>query len=486
MSADPGRSASATPQYDFVVLGAGPAGQKAAIQAAKEGQRVLLVDRAASAGGECVRRGTIPSKTLRESALRLRDRLGSASGAVSGIPGAGPLGLLGPRAPVEPLMQRLHAVLTAHESYIGRQLDRNGIERRRGRARFVDPHTIEITSVDGTRRDVRGRFVVVATGSRPRTPPEIEVDHEHVLDSDSILSLIYLPCSLIVLGAGVIACEFATIFQALGVQVTLVDRAERPLAFLDRELTDLFVRQFERMGGRFVAATAAASARHDGIANVHVSIAGGGMLTAEKVLVALGRTASIADLGLATAGLGPNARGFLDVDANCRTAVPHVYAAGDVIGPPALAASSMEQGRRAVRHALGLELGPPHDTIPSGIYTIPELASVGIGEAEAQRRGLAIVVGRARFEELARGQINGETEGLLKLVCDARGERLLGAQILGEGATELIHLAQMAMVGELPVSTFVENVFNFPTLAEAYRVAALDVAGQLVKLRATG
>lgn len=466
------------PRYDFVVLGAGPAGQKAAIQAAKQGKRVLLVDREARAGGECVHRGTIPSKTLRASALSLSGVEQRASGLVQHA--------VGPRTKVESLMQRLHAVLGAHETYIGDQLDRNKVERRRGRARFVDPHVIEVTAVDGKKERVEADFVVVATGSRPRTPPEIAVDHEHVLDSDSILSLIYLPHSLVVLGAGVIACEFATIFQALGIRVTLVDKADRPLGFLDREITDLFVRQFERIGGRFVAGQRPRHVEHDGVAGVNVTLEGGEVVHAEKVLVALGRTACVAGLDLANAGLATNERGVLPVDAHCRTAVPHVYAAGDVIGPPALAASSMEQGRRAVRHALGLELGPGPEAIPAGIYTIPEMSCIGLTEHDAITKLGGAVVGRARYSELARAQINGDTDGLVKLVCDPAGETIVGAQILGEGATELIHLAQMAIVGRLPVTTFVENVFNFPTFAEAYRIAALDVVGKRSRLRAAG
>ncbi|MBK7875234.1 MAG: Si-specific NAD(P)(+) transhydrogenase [Planctomycetes bacterium] len=463
------------PRYDFLVLGAGPAGQKSAIQAARAGRKVLLVDREARAGGECVHRGTIPSKTLRESALYLA---GLKQRSVGFVPNG-----LGPQTKVESLMKRLHHVLIAHEGYIGRQLDRVGIERRRGRARFVDPHTVEITAVGGAKELVQADVIVVATGSRPRTPPEIPVDHEHILDSDSILSLIYLPESLVVLGAGVIACEFATIFQALGVKVTMVDRGARPLAFLDQEITDLFVQQFERMGGRFVAGQKHEAVEHDGLSSCHVRLASGEVLSAEKVLVALGRTACLSGLDVQNAGLAPTDRGFLQVDANCRTSVEHIYGAGDVIGPPALAASSMEQGRRATRHALGVPLGPAQDTIPAGIYTIPEMSCVGLTEADAIKRFGSALVGRARFDELARGQINGETEGLVKLICDPAGERLVGAQILGEGATELIHLAQMAIVGNLPITTFVENVFNFPTLAEAYRVAALDVLEQRARVR---
>ena len=330
-------------------------------------------------------------------------------------------------------------------------------------------------------------MIVVATGSRPRRPPDVPVDHERILDSDSILSMPYLPGSLTVLGAGVIASEFASIFQTLSVRVTMIDRGERPLPFLDAELTGRFVSHFERDGGRFVPCSRATRVACDPLGPVETTLDNGVVVRSEKVLVALGRSACIQGLDLDAAGVAVNERGFITVDEHCRTSTPSVYAVGDVIGPPALAASSMEQGRRAVRHALGLELGPPSETVPIGVYTIPEMASVGLSEADAVAREGAALVGRSRFAELARGQINGDCEGLLKLVADASGTRLLGAQIVGEGATELIHLAQLALLGQLDVDAFVDNIFNFPTLAEGYRVAALEIAGKrAASLRAAG
>jgi NAD(P) transhydrogenase len=461
------------PSYDLVVIGAGPAGQKAAVQGAKAGKRVLLVDRESGAGGECVNRGTIPSKTLRESAVfltGLRRRAGALFQTERG-----------PKVRIERLMQRLDEVLASHRRFMDAQIARNGIEQVQGRARFASPNELEIACMGDETVLVKADAIVIATGSRPRAPVEIQVDHEHVLDSDSILSLIYLPRSLLVLGAGVIACEFATIFQALGVDVTLADKGERPLAFLDPELTALFVASFEAAGGRFLPGAAPLAATFDGIGAVEVKLSNGASVSAEKVLVALGRTAAVQGLALERAGIQLSPRGFVPVDENCRTSAAGVYAAGDVIGPPALAASSMEQGRRAARHACGLGTHSGGELTPVGIYTLPEIASVGLAEAEARAKHGEVVVGRAKFEEIARGQINGCAEGLLKLVCDAAGERLLGVQILGEGATELIHVGQMAMVGGLAVDAFVDNVLNFPTLAEAYRVAALDVAGQVAR-----
>jgi len=453
-------------RFDVLVIGSGPAGQKAAIQAVKAGRSVLLIEHERTVGGACVHRGTIPSKTLRESAAQATRLARDAS--IWGVP---------PRAGVEvaSLMARLDQVVAAHTHYMGRQIDRNGIERHHGRARFLSEHVVETVTVGGDRAEFTADVIVVATGSRPRNPPEIPIDHENILDSDSILSMLYLPSSLTVLGGGVIASEYASVFAALGVKVTMIDRADRPLKFMDGELVGKFVQAFQRAGGTYIGEQSIGGVRFDGVSQVVTTLSDGRVVTSDKLLVALGRAANVDELNMAAAGLGANARGLLAVDEHCRTAKPHIYAVGDVVGPPALAATAMEQGRRAARHALGLDEGAGADTIPIGIYTIPEMASVGLGEEEATKRGGAALVGRARFDEVARGQISGITDGLLKLVADASGRRLLGVHIVGEGATELVHVGQMALLGQMSVDTFVDNIFNFPTLAEAYRVAALDL-----------
>ncbi|MBX3464734.1 MAG: Si-specific NAD(P)(+) transhydrogenase [Planctomycetes bacterium] len=460
--------------WDVVVVGSGPAGQKAAVQAAKAGRRVVVVEQDGGVGGACVHRGTIPSKTLRETAVHLRAfraRMGRHMQVE--IP---------PDVQLASLMDRMESVVAAHVAYQRAQLERNGIEAVHGRARFRDAHTLAVESVHGAVRLLRGETIVLATGSRPRTPTEVPVDHEHVFDSDSILGMAYLPKSLVVLGGGVIACEYATIFAALGVQVTIVDRAARPLAFLDGEILDRFVAAFEANPGcTFVGNAKVQSAAWNGIDGVVTRLDNGWELRSEKVLCALGRVANVEALALDRAGLQTNARGHLQVDADCRTSVPHVFAVGDVIGPPSLASASMEQGRRAMRAALRLPTPPGADLIPSGIYTIPEIASIGLAEAEARARHGDVLVGRARFAELARGQIAGAAEGLLKLVVDGATLRVLGCQVLGEGATELVHLAQMAMLTAADATLFVDRIFNFPTMAEAYRVAALDVLGQAAR-----
>ena len=285
----------------------------------------------------------------------------------------------------------------------------------------------------------------------------------------------YLPASLTVLGAGVIASEYASIFAALGVRVTMIDHGPRPLAFLDPELTHTFVASFERTGGRFIGNAQVKTLAWDGLSQVVATLDDGATFASDKALFALGRVANVEGLELERAGLSANARGLIDVDAHGRTAVPHIYAVGDVIGPPSLASAAMEQGRRAARHALGLTLGAPTETIPLGIYTIPEMSSVGATEEQTIAREGRAVVGRARFDEIARGQIAAIPDGMVKLVASADGRLLRGVQIVGEGACELIHVGQIALLAGWEIDAFVENTFNFPTLAEAYRVAALDV-----------
>jgi NAD(P) transhydrogenase len=461
-------------QWDVVVIGSGPAGQKAAVQAVKAGKKVCLIEREIGVGGACVHRGTIPSKTLRETALHLtelRNRLGRHVKVE-----------MPPDLQLASLMDRMQSVVTAHVGYQTRQMQRNGITQLHGRARFVDPHTVAVEGVRGEQALVHGDIIVIATGSRPRTPPDVPVDHEYVYDSDSILSMAYLPKSLTVLGGGVIASEYATIFAALGVQVTMVDRADRPLAFLDHEILDRFVASFEAHPGcAFLGGSKVQSVAWNGVDAVVTTLANGWEIKSERLLCALGRVANVEDLAIEKAGLAVSARGHLPVDADCRTAVPHVFAVGDVIGPPSLASASMEQGRRAMRAALQMPVRKDCDLIPTGIYTLPEISSVGIDLATAKQQGIDAVVGRAKFAELARGQIAGTPDGLLKLVIDAASLRILGCQIVGEGATELVHLAQMAMITGADATLFVEKIFNFPTLAEAYRVATLDALEQLAE-----
>lgn len=446
--------------FDWVVIGAGPAGQKAAIQAAKAGQRVAVVERGRNVGGECVHRGTIPSKSLREMAIRLQQ--------LRRTPLATKLPL---DTPMADLLGSVSDVVEAHVRFQLDQLQRNGVTVFHGRARFDGPHHVEVQRPRGASERIGADRFVIATGSMPRRPPGVPIDHRLVLDSDSILSQPYLPRRLVVLGAGVVACEYATVFKELGSEVTIVDRGERPLGFMDPDLSQELVSSFETGGCRYLPSRSLEGIER-GHFDVTVHLEGGEALQADKVLVALGRTANVERLGLAELGVRQTRRGHVEVDEAYRTSVPHVLAIGDAIGFPALAATSMEQGRRAVRLALGMPVNEASHAVPIGIYTLPELASVGATEAEALALAGAIRIGRCNFDEVARGQIAGEG-GMLKLIATADGARILGVHAIGSKATELIHLGQLALLGEQPPSVFVDNTFNFPTLAEAYRIAAL-------------
>ncbi len=460
--------------FDIIVIGAGPAGQKAAIQGAKANKRVALIERERGIGGSCVYRGTIPSKTLRESALHL-DVLKRASTAFEFN--------LRPDTQIATLLTRLEDVVKAHDTFMSQQLRRNGIFLFHGRARFVSDRVIDMQTVDGASQQFTADTIVIATGSRPRNPPEIPVDHEHILDSDSLLSMIYLPRSLTIIGGGVIGCEYASIFSLLGTQVTLVDQAPAPLQFMDQELVRQFITIFEQQGGHYLGGQKVHEVRWDGAAHVVTKLGSGLTVKSEKMLVALGRQANVEDLNLEAAGLHATAKGTLVVNQFCQTDIPHIYAAGDMVGAPTLASKAMEEGRRAVRHALNLPVGDAASTIPLGIYTIPEMASIGLDEKAARERYREPLVGRAKFEEIARAQISGAGQGLLKMVADPDGERLLGIQIVGDSATELVHVGQLALQSTATIESFIDNVFNFPTYAEAYRIAALDIIGQVAKRR---
>ena len=455
-------------EFDVIVIGSGPAGQKAAVQAAKRGQNVAIVEQDRYLGGACVHRGTIPSKTLRENALRVKKMRENA--ALCDFE-------LAEDTEMATLIDRLASVIDAHDAFMVRQIERNAVKRLHGRAHFSDESTIMLESVGGGLESYSAKHFVVATGSIPRHPEGIPIDHENIFDSDSILSMMYLPPSMIVLGGGVIASEYASIFQALGVKVTMIDRYPRPLGFMDEDLVELFLGSFEEMGGTWVGNHVVKSVAWDGVSEVVVQCSDGSEYKSSKLLVAAGREANIADLGLDALKIALTGQGNIEVDEFLRTNVRNIYAAGDVIGPPSLASASMEQGRRASCNALGIEVGPMTQLIPSGIYSIPELSGVGLTEQSARDQG-DIIVGTARFDEISRGQISGIRDGLLKIICDAKGEKILGVQIVGEGATELVHIGQMAILSDSSVDIFVENIFNYPTLAEAYRVAALSVIGQ--------
>jgi len=461
---------------DFLVIGGGPAGHRAAIEASKAGSSVLLVEQGPAVGGECVARGTIPSKILRETATYLAGLRDRCEGVLEVE--------LAADTKVAGLMRRMKSVRENHEMSMDGQVENNGIDRLHGRVVFLGPHKVEVGLRDGGRKKITARHVIIATGSRPRDPENVPIDHELILDSDSILSLIYLPRTLAVLGSGVIACEFASIFAAIGVQVTMIDKRVRPMDFLDPELSAEFLRSFEERGGTYIGSAGWESVEADGY-EVRVDLGSGEIHKFDKCLCALGRVANVDDLNLAAAGIDLDDKGVIPVDEFGRTKTPSIYAVGDVVGPPALAATAVMQGRNAVRHALDMPVGDTSNQVPTGIYTIPDIASVGLTESEAREENGEVFVGRATFGEIAKGQISGNVHGFLKLLVSADGH-ILGAQIAGEGATELIHLAQMAMFANQTVDAFLQSAFNFPTLAEAYRVAALNVSSQIVQRQQAG
>ncbi len=382
--------------------------------------------------------------------------------------------------PIQSLLDGVGETVAAHDAYMAAQLERNGVALLRGKARFTGPHALAMRRMDGTDSPVRAPIIIIATGSRPRAPSHLAIDHEHVLDSDSILSLAYLPRSLLVLGGGVIASEYAAMFAALGCKVTQADQQERPLSFLDPELTAFYLEELRRNGGEYIPACR--SGRHAlgwrlAKFTPNSRTAAGSARRRCWSRSAASRTSTVSIS--AAAGIALTSRGHVQVNDSLETTARNIYAAGDVIGPPALASVSMEQGRRAACHALGLLVpSDPVSRLPSGVYTIPEIATVGLDEEGARRHFGGAIVGRARFEEIARGQINGCQRGLLKLVADPGGRRVVGVQIAGDSATELVHIGQLGLAAELDVDAYVDNVFNFPTMAEAYRIAAFDIVKQ--------
>jgi NAD(P) transhydrogenase len=456
--------------YDLVVIGIGPAGEKAAAQAAYFGKRVAAVERAPEPGGAGTHTGTLPSKTLRETAMylsgyRTREMYGVAME-------------LETTATLPMLMSRKAAIVASESQRIRDNLDRHGVKYMHGTARFIDAHTLLVESSLGARR-VTAEVILVATGSRPARPEGIDFGDPRIHDSDEILELESIPQSMTVLGAGVIGCEYACMFAALGVQVTLVDSRAALLSFLDGEIIGQLAAAMQRLGVRlrfglrWTAVTSGAEA-------VAVAFHDGTRLEADQLLYCAGREGNTRELQLEAVGIAPDKRGYIPVNERFQTSVPGILAAGDAIGFPALAATSMEQGRVAVCHAFGFEYKRSvADLLPYGIYTIPEVSALGETEESCQSEGIAYAVGRAHYAQNARGKIAGDTEGLLKLVVERGSRKLIGVHVIGERATELVHIGQAVVHFGGTVDAFIDMVFNYPSLAEAYKYAAYDCLGQL-------
>ena len=463
--------------FDLVVIGSGPAGEKGAAQAAYFGKRVALIERAPDLGGAGVNTGTVPSKTLRESALYF-----------SGLRQRGLYGIdysLREGLTVQGFMHRKDAVVSAERLKIASNLAAHKIELIAGAAQFEGPHTVVAVDAHGKTRSLHGEVILIATGSTPHRPPEIPFDDKTIFDSDSILRMDRIPKSMTVVGGGVIGCEYASIFTAMGVQVTLVDSRERLLPFLDAEISELLRARLASLGLE-VPISRRAKGTNRTAGGVRIELESGKIVEAETALLAAGRRGAVEGMSLEKAGLGVNARGNIDVNNHYQTHVPHIYAAGDVIGFPALASTSMEQGRVAMCHAFGFPYKQRlASQLPMGIYTIPEISAVGETAESCEIRKINYAVGRAKYANNARGQIIGESTGLLKLIFRPENKQLLGVQIFGESATELIHLGMAVLESGGTIDTFIELVFNFPTLSELYKYAAYDGLGNLAghKLR---
>jgi len=453
--------------YDLLAIGSGPAGQKAAIQAAKLGRRAAIVERR-TIGGVSVNRGTIPSKTLREAVVYLT---GISQRAVYGDSYR-----LKEDITVEDLGLRTRQVVEREVDIVRNQLARNHVHVIDGIARFVDPHTLAISG--GEERRISAEKIVIATGTRPHRPKTVEFDNKTILDSDGLLLLERLPASIVVVGAGIIGIEYASMFAALGTKVTVVEKRHRLLDFVDSQIAEGLQYHLRDLGVMFrFGEVVTAVERHDG-ATVTL-LESGKRIPAEVVLYAAGRQGETGDLDLESAGLDANERGYLEVGPDFRTAVDHIHAAGDVIGWPSLAATSMEQGRLAAAHALDQPTHSMSELLPFGIYTIPEISYVGRNEEELTEAACPYEVGISRYRELARGQILGDSYGMLKLLVSLEDRTLLGVHVLGTNATELVHIGQAVMGNGGTVDYLVDAVFNYPTLAESYKVAALDAMNKL-------
>ncbi|WP_119730859.1 Si-specific NAD(P)(+) transhydrogenase [Thermomonospora amylolytica] len=456
--------------FDILVLGSGPGGQRAAIAAAKLGRRVAVVDRWNMIGGVCINTGTIPSKTLREAVLYLtglsqRELYGQSYRVKDEIT-------------VADLTMRTRHVVGREVDVVRSQLARNRVTVLTGTGRFLDPHTVGVVDEAGHERKVTADRIVIATGTRPARPASVEFDDQTVIDSDGVLRLDRVPNTMVVVGAGVIGIEYASMFAALGTKVTVVERRERMLEFCDLEIVEALKYHLRDLAVtfRFGETVQAVERRPRGALTVLES---GKKIPADTVMYSAGRHGMTDGLCLEAAGLTADARGRIAVDERFRTEVPHIYAVGDVIGFPSLAATSMEQGRLAAHDACGEPVSRIHDLQPIGIYTVPEISFVGRTEDELTAARVPFEVGVARYRELARGQIIGDSHGVLKLLVSPEDRSLLGVHVFGTGATELVHIGQTVMGCGGTVDYLVDAVFNYPTLAESYKVAALDATNKM-------
>jgi NAD(P) transhydrogenase len=457
--------------FDLVVIGSGPAGQKGAICAAKLRKRVAMIDRTMMIGGVCVHTGTIPSKSVREAIFQLT---GFAVKAFYGDNFRGKNDIS-----MQDVAFRVNAVIARETEVIRAQLKRNGVTIFQGTAQFVDPHAIEVQG-DGPKITLRGDHVLVACGTRPAHSPEIAIDGKRVVDTDQLSNMDGLPREIIVVGAGVVGLEYASFLAALGAEVTLIDQRPVVLDFVDREIIEALVYHLRQMGTTFRLGEKVTRVGFDPERErVFAELESGKKIQANALLYAVGRQANGDQVGLETAGLQPDPRGKIKVNRCFQTDVPHIYAAGDVIGFPALASTSMEQGRLASCHMFGAPCETMSELFPYGIYTIPEISMVGQTEEKLTADKVPYEVGIAKYSELAKSMMLGDETGMLKLLFDRNTRKLLGVHVIGQRATEIVHIGQAVMAYGGSIEYFRDTVFNYPTLAEAYKVAALDGLNKL-------
>lgn len=461
-------------RYELVVIGSGPSGHHAAIQSAKLGKRTAIIERGDFVGGTCFASGTIPSKTLREAVLYLS---GYRQRALYGMAYR-----VKEHITIQDLMFRCKRVVEHEVDVYRAHFARNNVAVYQGHAEFIDPNTLRIYREEGD-AEVRGAKIIIATGTRPASSPHFAVDGVRVLNPDALMYLPGIPRSMIVVGGGVIGIEYAGIFAALGTQVTLVDGRRRLLEFVDGEILEALMYHMRSMGVTFRLGEEVARVEVESDGGVNAYTVSNKLLHADAVLYAAGRQGNTDDLGLQAAGLEADDRGRLLVDEEFRTSVSHIFAAGDVIGFPSLASTSMEQGRVAACHAFGIEAKIAPELFPYGLYTIPEVSFVGPTEEQLTESAVPYEVGVANYREIARGTILGDESGRLKLIFNRETEQLLAVHIIGEGATELVHIGQAVIAHGGTVRYFLDHVFNYPTLAECYKVAALSGLNKLGSYR---
>jgi NAD(P) transhydrogenase len=456
-------------RYDLIVLGSGPSGQKAAVQAAKLGKRVAVIEKRQVVGGVCINTGTIPSKTLREAILYLT--------------GYGQHGIYGASYSVkqhigiDDLKVRVNHVIRREIDITLAQLQRNGVEVYYGEASLAGPNEVTVAgpAFQGT---LACDFLVIAVGTRPAPPKGVACDDEVLFDSDGFIRMQQIPRTATVVGAGIIGVEYASMLAALGIEVTLLDKRDRILEFVDREIVESLTYQLRQRDMTIRLGEEVSSIRFENGRAV-AELASGKRVTSEMMLFSVGRLGNTEHLNLPAAGIAPDDRGRIPVDGSFRTRVPHIYAVGDVIGFPSLASTSMMQGRLAAAHAFSREIHPMPSVFPYGIYAIPEISMIGPTEEELTRDAVPYEIGISRYREIARGQILGDDTGLLKMIFHRETRKLLATHAIGTGATELIHIAQAAVVLGGTLDYFLDSVFNYPTLAECYQVAALDCANRM-------